>query len=209
MALSTFWTACLSDWTDRQVVTCVGGLLYLTTGWLVVMSVIYLETQKMNSTIVASHVELWMGWMNQDPCSCFCRQHTDFWLAGFLNDWFTDWTCTLTVCLASTEYALYETGNTARLLCFLYIIKFFPIQPECWNTLGGHGVCELERKGGDASTLTGFTQLARTPNLKNEENSECGNICCLSFSVATLKLLCMAFRVLHLVILNVLVKVAW
>lgn len=70
-------------------------------------------------------------------------------------------------------------------------------------------MCELERKGGDASTLTGFTQLARTPSLKNEENSECGNICCLSFSVATLKLLCMAFRVLHLVILNVLVKVAW
>lgn len=92
MALSTFWTACLSDWTDRQVVTCVGGLLYLTTGWLVVMSVIYLETQKMNSTIVASHVELWMGWMNQDPYSCFCRQHTQTfdWLVFWMTDSLTE-----------------------------------------------------------------------------------------------------------------------
>lgn len=91
MALSTFWTACLSDWTHRQVVTCVGGLLYLTTGRLVVMSVIYVETQKM-STIVASHVELWMGWMNQDPCSCFCRHHTQIfdWLVFWMTDSLTE-----------------------------------------------------------------------------------------------------------------------
>lgn len=84
-----------------------------------------------------------------------CRQHRHHWLTVFLNDWFTDWTYTLTDFPAATECALYlcrrlETQQYSCVFCpsstsgsvwgACSAAVYYLIQPAWCNTLEEYGV---------------------------------------------------------------------
>lgn len=116
-------------------------------------------------------------------CESACRHDTCYRLTGSLNDWFTDWTYTLTDCLLVTELALWGDWKHWNIVVFsvhhhLVLseenigVVYFPIEPEYWNTPREHGACGVWKEDKEDSFHPHSNQTAgdsHTPNLKKKK----------------------------------------